>query len=175
MRPLTPARTIPTSARYLAVKLGERGEHHFKMPLYGTVQRLVEWAQARMDAVLPPVPDEDMEAWRAAVAATPSGATPPDMPTRKAAPDFVPVHEVVSAALVGAAWFHRGLALDARTDLDDLDAYGAAVAEELEEYGYAYTEIAALGNAVRVALVDYFNAGMTAKAEAIAAGKPLPA
>lgn len=41
-----------------------------------------------------------------------------------------------SCAMIGRCWFHRDLDLETPLS-DDLQAYGAAVLEELHEYGYS--------------------------------------
>lgn len=176
MHVLTPARDIPQSPRYFTIDLPEKGAHAFKMPTYGVIDRVTDFARVEMASVLLPVTTEDLIAWEAVVVAHKAehgdSVPPPEAPQVTAAPDFVAVREVVSAALVGAAWFHRGMVLDTPTDLSDLRAYGAAVADELQDRGYNYAEIGHLGDAVRTAMITYYNAGMNLKSEAIAAGKP---
>lgn len=169
-----PARDIPKTARYVTLELPGKGAHAFRLPTFGVIDQLTGWAIERLAAVVPPVSPEVLAAYQEALAAHTEGP-PPEMPRVKVAANYIAVHEVVSAALVGAAWYGRGTALDTVLDLDNLAAYGAAVADELQDRDYTYAEIAQLGDQLRHAMIVYFNAGMAIKTEAIAAGKDSPA
>ena len=54
-----------------------------------------------------------------------------------------------SGMLLGAFWWHRGMALEAklpqRADYDAMDVYAAAVLDELQDAGYAMSDIQTLG------------------------------
>jgi hypothetical protein len=123
MRPTKTPRVIPEGSRqYWSADIEGKGTHHFKAPYYGVGHALLQFA-ARY-----PISPEPTEAWCV--------ATLPYM-----------------GAVIGACWRHRGLDLDAVLPLasltpDALEAYGNAVAEELQDADYDLLDILNLFNAV---------------------------
>jgi len=118
--------TIPATPRYWTVDLDGKGQHHFKMPTYSTIEALAEVLVDRLHLA-----GEDGKVNLHNVA-------------RQA-------H--VMALLLGACWHHRALALEAVAPGADASpdawvAYGVAVEEELVERGYDLLEITGLFNAV---------------------------
>jgi hypothetical protein len=82
-----------------------------------------------------------------------------------------------SGAVIGAFWWHRAKRLEAalplRADHDAIDAYAAAVLDELQDDDYTAAEIKALGTACDEALADWIRG--IARAREVADFTPAPA
>ena len=122
--PLTTTRT--GSPRFWFVDVPERGEHTFRAPSYAL-------GGAVMDALSRHYPDPTPGDWSVNEDRT---------------------HKLDGAgALVGACWWHAQFELETppppfSLTASDLDRYGRAVADELQDAGYTATEIITLGGAI---------------------------
>jgi len=127
MKPRQTPLDIPNRAPYVRIEVGNHGEHVFRMPWFAQAARLQKL-----------VSDEERDAYANAKTLTETT-------------DAVAVIASKVCAVIGMLWHHPTLALEAENS-GDLDAYGAAVAEELHEAGYGIIELitawAALLNAM---------------------------
>lgn len=118
MKPRTTPLTHPSPlpARYWTCEVEGRGEHVFRHPYYMTGQLIVEALPRHRYAVEPDLRSD--------------GAKAVGM-------------LVIAGMVIGACWQHPHH--DLVTQLgDDIDAYGRAVAEELQDAGYDILEIIGL-------------------------------
>jgi hypothetical protein len=196
MHPLPAKRVVPSGPRYLAVDLPGRDVHHFRLPTYGLCATIIRLYADESKAIRPPVTDADaaQAEMRADMAREMVGLCVGDAPeiadlrarllALADAPvrslptwsDAIAMEERVNGAILGLAWFNQVADLDTmRAEGESLTAYGARVADELEERGYTYAEIQHLGTAVYNAIIAHHNAGQKLKTEARAEGNGLPA
>jgi hypothetical protein len=127
VRPTKAPRVIPEGSRqYWSTDIEGKGAHHFKAPYYGVGQALLQLsARYHVD---------------------------PATETRSVEAKVVAMLPYMGA-VIGACWRHRGLELDSVLPLasltpDALEAYGNAVAEELQDAEYDLLDLLGLFNAV---------------------------
>jgi hypothetical protein len=133
---------VPESPRYWSVSHARLGEHHFRLPIFSTMQSLAELLTRRLDL-------------------------------KKGTDGKIPVSEIAKKAhimcvLLGACWYHRAAALLAvppgpdATD-DQWVAFGVAVLDELQEYGYDLLDITEIFNGVMPRVSDALDFSKTIK------------
>jgi len=140
MKPRREALTVPDRKRYWCVELEERGEHHFRFPLFARVVMLgdvVTGMQRKGDS----------------------------FSVRE-----MMLHTGRMGAVIGACWHHRAFALETEwpADADEAStiAYGEAVCDELQEEDYNLLEIVDLFNSILPAINSRRDVSVMAKERA---------
>ena len=145
MRPLPSPRTIPeNNARYACIPVAGKGEHHVRFPTYGAMADLFRAVRERA----PAIPEGEAPEWG----------------------DYIRAEEHVAGLVIGRTWFHRGFALESEEG-EDVVAYGVAVADELVERGYTFTEYQALSAEILSRMTDFYTAGIAVQVEGRQEGK----
>lgn len=126
MNPRTTPRVVPDTDRYWAVELSTFGRIDFRFPYFAVAVGLMEYV---------------------------GKSNPGTEPTMHDVVKLLPV----MGASIGLCWFHETLDLDATTDPHDpstFEAYGHAVADELQEAGIGLNAIVSIFNVVVQAMSE---------------------
>lgn len=123
---------VPTSTKYFKVNIPEKGDHWFKSPYYGVGTTLTLLAGKNR------VPEND------------------ERSELQKLTEMLPF----TCAMIGAAWSHLDLELEAKFPLDDMSddkilEFGNKVSEELQDADYNLLQILEMFNGVAAELARH--------------------